>query len=182
MVENDWIEAMWIEPAAPADAWTLTALAQLSGLTPGEVRELVEYGALQPDNPDAASEERWIFSAHCAVTVRTAVRLRRDFDLDPPGLALVLALVERIRASRTSCAWRARCCRAGDLFHEYSPDAHVLSRTDRAGPGRAQCSGIGRAQTGHGTCRGFRCLTFRGLLQYPSSEQCRARLLFALFT
>ena len=97
-VDNDCIDALWIDSTSADGQWTLAALAQVSGLAAHEVRELVDYGALQPANPDVITEERWIFGAHCALTVRTAVRLRRDFDLDPPGLALALTLVERIRS------------------------------------------------------------------------------------
>jgi chaperone modulatory protein CbpM len=101
MKRNDFdvecIEARWIEPAAADGAWTLVTLSQISGLAVSELRELIDYGALQPQNADVVAEERWRFAAHCAVTVRSAVRLRRDFDLDTPGLALALTLVDRIR-------------------------------------------------------------------------------------
>jgi chaperone modulatory protein CbpM len=99
--EVEIIDALWIEPPQVARdaqrAWTLAALAESCGVASNEVRELVEYGALHPDNPDVDAD-RWMFSARCAVTIRTAVRLRRDFDLDTPGLALALTLIERIRA------------------------------------------------------------------------------------
>lgn len=101
MKRNDFdiecIDALWIEPATADGAWTLSTLARISGLDANEVRELVDYGALHPENPDVVAEELWLFAPRCVVTVRTAVRLRRDFDLDPAGLALALTLVERIR-------------------------------------------------------------------------------------
>ena len=101
MKRNDFdvecIDALWIEPAAADGGWTLSTLALISGLAASEVRELVDYGALRPENPDVVAEERWLFGSRCVITVRTAMRLRRDFDLDPPGLALALTLVERIR-------------------------------------------------------------------------------------
>ena len=101
MEPNDFgvecIDALRIEPAAADGAWTLSTLARISGLATSELRELVDYGALQPENPDVVSEERWLFGPRCAVSVRTAVRLRRDFDLDPPALSLALTLVDRIR-------------------------------------------------------------------------------------
>ena len=93
----DCIDALWIEPAAADGAWTLSTLARISGLTASELRELVDYGALHPENADVVTEERWLFPPRCVVTVRTAVRMRRDFDLDPAGLALALTLVDRIR-------------------------------------------------------------------------------------
>ena len=96
---NDYIEAQWMElgeAGAANAAWTFASLCRVSGLSEGELRDLVDYGALVPDNPDTIAE-RWTFGRHCIVIVQTAVRLRRDFDLDPPGLALALTLVNRIR-------------------------------------------------------------------------------------
>lgn len=71
----------------------MAGLAALSGLPEAELRELIEYGALTPVDP-AAGE--WLFAAHCVVTVRTASRLRRDFELDTRALALALALIDRV--------------------------------------------------------------------------------------
>ena len=70
-------------------------LAQVSGLTQAELRELVEYGALVPTDP---LEARWTFSGEVVVTVQTASRLRASFDLDTSALALALGYLERIRA------------------------------------------------------------------------------------
>jgi chaperone modulatory protein CbpM len=74
---------------------SLAELARLSGLAEAELRELVEYGALSPNNPQ---EAQWTFSGECVVTVRTAYRLRESFDLDPNALSLALGFLERIRA------------------------------------------------------------------------------------
>ncbi len=72
---------------------TVAGLAKISGLSEAELRELVEYGAIVPLNPDDA---RWIFEQHCVMTVRTLGRLRRAFDLDTNALALTTSLLERI--------------------------------------------------------------------------------------
>jgi chaperone modulatory protein CbpM len=87
--------------AAPAEtAWmtdhtevTLGELAALSGLPEDMVCELVECGALAPAG---SSRVQWTFSARCVVTMRTAGRLRNDFDLDANALALAVSLLERI--------------------------------------------------------------------------------------
>jgi chaperone modulatory protein CbpM len=73
---------------------TLAELAALSGLSEAELRELADYGAIVPRDPQA---EPLMFGADCLVTARTACRLRADFELDMPGLALALALLGRIR-------------------------------------------------------------------------------------
>jgi chaperone modulatory protein CbpM len=73
---------------------SLTELCELSGLSESELRVLVDAGAIVPADPDARN---WTFSADRLVVARSASRLRRDFDLDPQGLALALALLERVR-------------------------------------------------------------------------------------
>ncbi|HXX84029.1 MAG TPA: chaperone modulator CbpM [Casimicrobiaceae bacterium] len=88
-------EATWMEDAGEI---SLARLAELSGLEEARLRELVDYGALAPVDPAAAS---WTFSAECVVTARTACRLLNDFELEPHGLALVLTLLERIRELRS---------------------------------------------------------------------------------
>lgn len=86
------------EPADPVwltenHAFSLTELAELSGLTEAELRELVDYGAVTPIDPESSP---WVFSGKCLLTVRTACRLRVSFDLEPHGVALLVTLLERI--------------------------------------------------------------------------------------
>lgn len=70
---------------------TLHELAESSGFSIEELRELVYYGALAP-----AAADEGAFPAACVVRMRRALRLRRDFDLSLPALSLVLAYLERI--------------------------------------------------------------------------------------
>jgi chaperone modulatory protein CbpM len=72
---------------------SLVELAELSGLSEAELRELVDCGAIAPIDRTAGSGN---FRAECVVVARTACRLRNDFDLDAQGLALVLTLLERV--------------------------------------------------------------------------------------
>lgn len=74
---------------------TWTQLVSACGLPEGEVRELVRYGALVPRDPQAPT---WTFEARWLVVARHASRLRRDFDLDPHGVSVLLSFVERIEA------------------------------------------------------------------------------------
>ncbi|HTQ73753.1 MAG TPA: chaperone modulator CbpM [Burkholderiales bacterium] len=73
---------------------SLSELCELSGLSEPELRVLVDFGAIAPSDPDAGE---WTFSADRLVVARKASRLRHDFDLDPQGLALAVALLERVR-------------------------------------------------------------------------------------
>jgi len=84
-------EVHWLDQSSEL---TLSELAELSGLSDAELRELVEVGALTPVDPGA---HPWVFRAECIATARAASRLRNDFELDAPGLALALNLLDRIR-------------------------------------------------------------------------------------
>jgi len=72
----------------------LRDLADLSGLSEGELLELVEYGALTPAD---ATPGQWVFSVQSITVARTAHRLREDFELEPHGVSLLLAYLDRIR-------------------------------------------------------------------------------------
>lgn len=83
-------EVLWLDAQQEL---SLTELVGLSGLSEAELHELVDFGVIAPVDPGAA---QLIFHADCIVTARTACRLRTDFELDAPGLALVLTLLGRI--------------------------------------------------------------------------------------
>ena len=83
---------MWLHTQAHV---SIIELAQFSGLPEPVLRELVEYGALAPDDSQA---REWFFSGECVVRVRAAARLRDDLELETPTLALVLSLLEQIHA------------------------------------------------------------------------------------
>lgn len=86
-------EVFWLDER---QQFSLTELAELSGLSAAELQHLVECEAVLPVTAvEAASEAH--FSAECLALVRTASRLRNDFDLDANGLALTLRLLNRIR-------------------------------------------------------------------------------------
>jgi hypothetical protein len=86
--END--DALWLHSQRQI---SIVELAQSSGLTETAVRELVEYGALAPADPQA---REWAFSADRVVLVRAAARLCTDLELETRALALVLSVLERI--------------------------------------------------------------------------------------
>jgi chaperone modulatory protein CbpM len=90
-------DAQWLHEQAEI---SIDELAELSGLSPDLLRELVDYGALVPVNAQDSSgtgSAPWSFTAECIVAVRTAGRLREDFDLDAHALSIALALIERIQ-------------------------------------------------------------------------------------
>jgi chaperone modulatory protein CbpM len=85
-------EATWLEEHREL---TLAELADLSRFSEEELRELEACGAIAPLDP-ADPVPR--FGTECLVAARTAYRLRSDFELDSQGLAVALALLERVRA------------------------------------------------------------------------------------
>ena len=88
---SEQTEAVWLTEDCE---FSIEELAQLSELSETDLRELVDYGAIEPIEPGAT---RWVFTGHCLTTVRAARRLRSDFELEPHGVALVVSLLERIR-------------------------------------------------------------------------------------
>jgi chaperone modulatory protein CbpM len=72
---------------------TLTELAECCGLSVDELDELMGYNALAP--LDIAATER-VFSAQWVMPLRTAVKLRVDFDLDLFTVGLMLGHLDRI--------------------------------------------------------------------------------------
>jgi len=71
----------------------LDELERATGLSIQEITELVEYGVFQPEG---GRPHEWRFAARCIAVGRSAHRLRSDFELSAPGLALTLSLLERI--------------------------------------------------------------------------------------
>ena len=83
-------DAVWLHAGRRV---TLVELAECCGLHEDVLRELVDYGALAPADPAASV---LAFNARCVATVRTAVRLSNDLELETRALALVVSFLERI--------------------------------------------------------------------------------------
>ncbi|MBA2409217.1 MAG: hypothetical protein H0V62_05420 [Gammaproteobacteria bacterium] len=84
-------EVLWLDEH---HEWSLTELAEVSGLSEAELHELVDGNVIVPVDPGATQRT---FCSECIVTARTARRLRDDFELDAQGMVLALALLDRIR-------------------------------------------------------------------------------------
>ncbi|MFA5913973.1 MAG: chaperone modulator CbpM [Burkholderiales bacterium] len=96
-------DAMWLDDRL---AFSFAELARFSCLTETELRELAEYGALVPINPQDAE---WTFSGDMVLRVQVAGRLRDDLELDAQALALALTLMGRIRDLEAQlCSLRAQ--------------------------------------------------------------------------
>lgn len=69
----------------------LVELSGACGLTQEVLRDLVEFGVLEPADAEAME-----FAADCLPSLRAAARLRADFELETHALALVLSYLRRI--------------------------------------------------------------------------------------
>jgi chaperone modulatory protein CbpM len=74
---------------------SISELSQVCGLSAAELDELVDYGALAPLMMD---REAHVFSATWVSPLRTASKLRRDFDLELFSVAMLLGYLNRIEA------------------------------------------------------------------------------------
>jgi chaperone modulatory protein CbpM len=90
-VETELADAQWLTEQCE---FSIHELVELSGSSVEELRELVEFGAITPVNPESSN---WVFPGQCLLTVRAACRLRASFDLETHGVALVISLLDRIR-------------------------------------------------------------------------------------
>jgi hypothetical protein len=90
-VETEPAAVQWLTEKCE---FSIHELVELSGSSVEELRELVEFGAITPVNPDSSA---WVFPGKCLLTVRAACRLRASFDLETHGVALVISLLDRIR-------------------------------------------------------------------------------------
>ena len=110
---HDW---SWLDAS---ETITVSDLSRVCGISSGELNELVEYGALKPW--PTRSQGR-VFSAACVAPLRTACKLRRDYDLELFTIALLMEYLNRIE----------------ELEHELrtlqaKTPAHVI-RSHREGP------------------------------------------------
>jgi len=89
-VSTQAVQVTWLDSRE-----TLTALelSRTCGMTPEQLAELVEYGALAPLDRTVAEP---VFSGACVAPLRKAARLYRDFDLDLFAVAMLLGYLNRI--------------------------------------------------------------------------------------
>jgi chaperone modulatory protein CbpM len=87
------VEWVWLDEVQGV---TLSELARVCGISTADVDELVEYGALQPLQTGSSEADLRTFSADCVTRMRTASKLRVDFDLDLFAVALLLDHIQRI--------------------------------------------------------------------------------------
>ena len=71
----------------------LQALSSLCNISPEDVRELVEYGAIKPLN---STELEILFSVDYIKPLQSACQIRHDYDLDLFSVVIFLGFLNRI--------------------------------------------------------------------------------------
>lgn len=79
--------------------FTLVELCRASGASEEEVTLWVAEGAF---DPGGTNPQEWRFAGTTLRRVRTARRLAHDLEINPPGIALVLDLLDQIDALRAN--------------------------------------------------------------------------------
>lgn len=72
---------------------SLTELCQACGTESAVVLQLVQHGVIEPLG---SAPQSWVFTGASLQRTRTALRLLRDLELDLPGAALAVDLLEEI--------------------------------------------------------------------------------------
>jgi chaperone modulatory protein CbpM len=75
----------------------LAELTRVCGVSVEQVCSMVAEGMLQPRG---AQPEQWVFRGIEVIRVRRAVRLQRDLELNLPGAALALDLIDEVERLR----------------------------------------------------------------------------------
>jgi len=73
--------------------YTLRELCERCAINAETVVSFVEFGIVTPEGPSMA---QWRFSVQSLSRLNRALRLQRDLEVNLPGLALALDLLDRI--------------------------------------------------------------------------------------
>lgn len=84
-------------PQLPMGEISLTELCQITRLPNEVLIEIIEEGIIEPIGSEP---EHWQFSSHTVSVVLRATRLHRDLDINWPGIALSIGLIEEVEQLR----------------------------------------------------------------------------------
>lgn len=80
--------------------FSLDEICERCGLHAERIIEMVEYGIVTPSKP----AQHWQFNATALLRLHRAQRLQRDLELNLPGLALSLDLLDEVESLRGEIA------------------------------------------------------------------------------
>lgn len=78
--------------------FTLHEICERGGVRVEFIVELVEYGVIAPVKGTDANQ--WIFDALALARLKRALRLQRDLEINLPGIAVSLDLIEEVERLR----------------------------------------------------------------------------------
>ncbi|MCF6692250.1 chaperone modulator CbpM [Raoultella terrigena] len=85
--------------------FSITEFCLHTGISEDELSEIVGLGMIEPRQPQT---EVWLFDDSAVTIMHRAVRLRRELELDWPGIAVALTLLDE----------NARLTRENRLLHQ----------------------------------------------------------------
>lgn len=86
--------------------FTFVQLCQACGATEAQLSTLVFEGVLEPDGQRI---HEWRFQGATLRRARVALRLTRDLEINPAGVALVLDMLDEIETLRAQVARGGAC-------------------------------------------------------------------------
>ncbi len=90
-------EIVEVEIISEQHEYTLHEFCELCGVHAEYVVEMVETGVL---NPVGQGEKQWRFTGHTVSRIQRAQRLQRDLEINLPGVALSLELLDDLEQAR----------------------------------------------------------------------------------
>lgn len=81
-----------------SQSFSFADLCVMTDLPPETILEIVDSGIV---NPDGVAPDNWVFSTHMVTMTKKAFRLHRDLEIDWPGIALAISLLEELEELRT---------------------------------------------------------------------------------
>ena len=93
---NDHVRALLLDESTE---FTLTELCSVCSVPEQLVIEIVAEGIVEPSGAERA---QWRFSGIAVTRIQRVIRLQREFEVNLPGAALALDLLEEIERLRRS--------------------------------------------------------------------------------
>ena len=93
---NDHVRASLLDESTE---FTLTEICSACSVTEQLVVDIVAEGIVEPSGDERA---RWRFSGIAVTRIQRVIRLQREFEVNLPGAALALDLLEEIERLRRS--------------------------------------------------------------------------------
>lgn len=95
------MEKATIEVLSNTTVYSLREVCERCGMAAEQVIEFVDFGIAEPKG---ATYNEWCFSPNQLFRLNRALRLQRDLEINLPGLALALDLLDEVETMRTELA------------------------------------------------------------------------------